>query len=91
VAGCHPSSEAGLRAGHHTKPRAFWEQLVDPIAQQVAVVFFDEVAEVNADAKINALTGRQPRFTCSSALDGDGAAHGFNDTAEFNQRLLRCV
>src|SRR5208337_1528808 len=50
---------------------------VDAIAHQIAVALLDPVAEMNADAKLDAALGRQTGVALDhAALNLDGAAHG---------------
>ena len=62
---------------------------VHAIAHKIAVGFLDNVAQMNADAKLDATFGRQP----SVALDHAGlhlkrAAHGVDHAAELDDRAV---
>ena len=60
---------------------------VDAVAHQIAVAFLDDVAEVNADAELDRAVGRKPGVALDHAvLHLDGAAHGFDDAAELDDR-----
>src|SRR5580698_441109 len=58
---------------------------VDPVAHKVTVRFLDHVAQVNSDAKLDALIGRDARIALDHAvLDRDGAAHGVDYAAKLD-------
>ena len=62
---------------------------VDAVAHQVAVALLDDVAEMNADAKIDALAGRDARVALDHGLlHFDGAAHGVDHTAELDDAAI---
>ena len=62
---------------------------VDPVAHQVAVPLFDHVAEVNAEAKFDALFGRHLGVALDhGCLDFDCAPHGVDHAAEFDDRAV---
>jgi len=59
------------------------------IGHQIAVVLLDHVAEVDADAILDAALGRQAGVALNHAiLNLDGAAHGLHHTAEFGQHAV---
>ena len=59
----------------------------DPVAHQVAVALLDDVAEVNADAEIDALIGGHSDVALDHrVLNRDGAAYGFDDAVELDHR-----
>src|SRR5208337_3249637 len=59
---------------------------IDAVAHQVAVGFLDDVAEMDADAKLDAPLGRKAGVTLDEAvLQLDPAAHGVDDAAELDQ------
>ena len=63
---------------------------VDPVTVKVLSVD-DHVADVNSDAKQDALRGRLvSRALRDSILNGDGAPHGVNRTGELDQRTVAC-
>ena len=66
---------------------------VDSVAHQVAVGLLDDVAEMNADAKLDASLGRQPGIAFDHAvLHFDRAAHGVDHAAELDDRCRhRCA
>ena len=56
---------------------------VDAVAHQVAVALLDHVAEMDADAELDATLGRKPSIALDHAvLHLDGAAHGVDDASE---------
>ena len=58
---------------------------VDAVAHQIAVALFDDVAEMDADPKFDALSAGTPALRSTMAvLDFDGAAHGVDDAAELD-------
>ena len=62
---------------------------VDAVAHQVAVGLLDHVAEMNADAKLNAPIGRHAGVAFDEAvLHFDRAAHRVDDAAEFDDRAV---
>jgi hypothetical protein len=55
------------------------------VTHQVAVGFLDDVAEMNADAKLNAPFGREAEVALDEAvLYFDGAAHRIDHAAELD-------
>ena len=59
---------------------------VDAIAHQVAVALLDDIAQVDADAKLNAALGRQASVPLDHAvLHLDGAAHSVDHAAELDE------
>ena len=62
---------------------------VDAIAHQVAVALLDNVAQMDADAKLDAALGRQAGVALNHAvLHFDAAAHGIDDAAKFDQSAI---
>ena len=62
---------------------------VDPVAHQVAVALLDDVAEMDADPKLDALVGRHASVALDHAvLDFNRAAHGVDDAAELDDRAI---
>ena len=62
---------------------------VDPVAHQVAVALLDDVAEMNADAKLDAAFGRQAGVALDHAgLHLERATHGVHHTAELDDRAV---
>ena len=62
---------------------------IDPVAHEIAVALLDDVAEMNADAELDAPFGRQAGVALDhAALDFDGAAHRVDHTAEFDDRAV---
>ena len=62
---------------------------VDAVAHQVAVGLLDDVAEMDADAKLDAAVGRQAGVALDEpVLHLDGAAHRIDDAAEFDQHAV---
>src|ERR1700722_7567609 len=62
---------------------------IDAVAHEVAVAFLDHVAEMNADAKLDATLGRQAGVPLDHAvLHFDRAAHGVDHAAEFNHAAV---
>ena len=60
---------------------------VDAVAHQIAVALLDHVAEMNADAKVDAaVVGQADVALDHRVLNRDGAAYGFDDAAELDQR-----
>ena len=58
---------------------------VDAVAHQIAVALLDDVAEMNADAKLDAALGRHAGVALDHAvLDFDGAAHRVDHAAELD-------
>ena len=59
---------------------------IDAVAHQVAVALLDHVAEMDADAELDAALGRQASIALDHAvLDLDGAAHGIDDASELDE------
>jgi hypothetical protein len=62
---------------------------IDPVALQVAVGLFDDIAEMNSDAEFDALIGRGLSVALDHRpLDFDGAIHRIEDAAEFNDAAV---
>src|ERR1700722_4807969 len=58
---------------------------IDALAHKVAVALLDDVAEMNADAKLDALVRCDARVAIDhSALDLDPAAHSVDHATELN-------
>ena len=59
---------------------------IDAVAHQVAVALLDHIAEMDADAKLDAALGRKTGVALDHAvLHLDGAAHGVDHAAELNE------
>jgi len=59
---------------------------IDPVAHQIAVALLDDVAEMDADAKLDASLGRQPGVALDHAvLHLGGAAHGIDHAPELDE------
>ena len=59
---------------------------IDAVAHQVAVALLDDVAEMNADAKLDAPVGRHAGVALDHrVLHFDRAAHRVDDAAKFDQ------
>ena len=62
---------------------------IDAVAHQVAVALLDDVAEMNADAELDAALGRQAGVALDQALlHFDGAAHGVDHAAELDENAV---
>ena len=62
---------------------------INPVAHEVAVGLFDDIAEMNADPKFDALVGRDLGVALDHRpLDFDGKAHSVDDTAEFDDAAV---
>ena len=62
---------------------------VDAVAHQVAVALLDHVAEMDADAELDAALGRKAGVALDHAvLHLDGAAHSVDHAAEFNDSSI---
>ena len=60
---------------------------IDAVAHQVAVALLDDIAQMDADAELDAALGRQAGVALDHAvLHFDGAAHGVDDAAELDER-----
>ena len=58
---------------------------IDAVAHQVAVALLDHIAEMDADAELDAALGRKAGVALDHAvLHLDGAAHGVDHAAELN-------
>src|SRR5271165_4121338 len=58
---------------------------VDPVAHQIAVAFLDHVAEMDADAEVDALVRRDPCVALDHrSLDFNAAVHCVDDTPELD-------
>ena len=59
---------------------------IDAVAHQIAVALLDHVADMNSNAELDAALGRKACVTLDHAvLHLDGAAHGIDHAAEFNE------
>ena len=75
----------GSRLGETLEPRGD----IDAVAHEIAVALLNNVAEVNADAKVNALFGRQTHVALDHAgLHLDRAAHRIDHAAELDDRAV---
>ena len=73
------------RLGDSLQPRGD----VDAVAHQVAVALLDDVAQMNADAKFDALVGRDPRVALDhGVLHFERAAHRVDDAAELDDAAI---
>ena len=62
---------------------------IDAVAHQVAVALFDDVAEMHADAKFDALVRRDPSVALDHRpLDFNGAVHCVDDTPELDDAAI---
>jgi hypothetical protein len=62
---------------------------IDAVAHQIAVTFLDDIAQVNADAELDAALGRKAGIAFNEAgLHLDGAAHGVDHAAELDQSAV---
>ena len=58
---------------------------IDAVAHQIAVALLDHIAEMDADAELDAALGRKAGVALDHAvLHLDGAAHGVDHAAELN-------
>jgi hypothetical protein len=59
---------------------------IDAVAHQIAVALLDHIANMNADAELDAALGRKAGVALDHAvLHLDGAAHGVDHAAELNE------
>ena len=73
------------RLGDALQPRGD----IDAVAHQVAVAFLDHVAEMDADAKFDALVGRDLSVALDHrSLDFNGAVHCVDDAAELDDAAV---
>ena len=62
---------------------------IDAVAHQIAVGLLDDVAEMNADAELDASLGRHAGVALDHAvLHLDGAAHGVDDAAKLDEAAV---
>ena len=62
---------------------------IDAVAHQIAVALFHHVAEMDADAELDAALGRHAGVAFGQAvLHLDGAAHGVDHAAELDQAAV---
>ena len=60
---------------------------IDGVTHQIAVSLLDDIAEMDANTKFDALLRRYVRTARNrAALDFDGAAHGVDDAAKLDER-----
>jgi hypothetical protein len=65
---------------------------IDPVAHQVAVGLLDDVAQMNADAELDASLGRHAGIAFDHAvLNFDGAAHRIDHAAKLDDRAVACA
>ena len=58
---------------------------IDAVAHQIAVALLDNIAQMNADTKFDAALRRKTGISLDhAALHFDGAAHGVDDAAKFD-------
>ena len=73
------------RLGDAFKPRGD----IHSVAHEITVALLDDIAEMNADAKIDALIGRQAGIALGHAvLHFYRATHSLDDAAEFDQSTV---
>ena len=73
------------RLGDALQPRGD----IDAVAHQIAVALLDHVAEMNADAKLDAPSGGTPALRSTIAvLHFNGAAHRVDDAAELDDAAV---
>jgi hypothetical protein len=73
------------RRGDAFKPRSD----IDSIAHQIAIALLNDIAEVDADAKLNAALGRKTGIAFDhSVLHLDGAANGVDDASKLNDAAI---
>ena len=62
---------------------------IDAVAHQVAVALLDHIAQMDADAELDAALGRKPSVALDHAvLHLDGAAHGIDHAAELDEAAV---
>jgi hypothetical protein len=62
---------------------------VDSITHEIAIALLNDIAKMNADAKIDASIGRQACIALDHAAPHlDCATYSFNDAAEFDQSAI---
>ena len=62
---------------------------IDAVAHQIAVALLDDIAQMNADAELDAALGRQAGVALGHAvLHLDGAAHGVDHAAELDENAV---
>ena len=63
---------------------------IDAVAHQIAVALLDDVAQMNADAELDAALGRHAGVALDhGVLHFDGAAHRVDHAAELDERCRR--
>ena len=59
---------------------------IDAVAHQIAIALLDDIAQMNADAELDAALGRHAGVALDHAvLHLDGAAHGVDHAAELDR------
>ena len=62
---------------------------IDAVAHKIAVALLDDIAQMDADAELDAALGRQAGVALDHAvLHFDGAAHGVDDAAELDEAAV---
>ena len=62
---------------------------IDAVAHEVAIALLDDIAQMNTDAKFDALVGRDPCIALDhGVLDFDRAAHGVDHAAELDDAAV---
>ena len=62
---------------------------IDAVAHQIAVALLDHIAQMDADAELDAALGRKAGVALDHAvLHLDGAAHGVDHAAEFDENAV---
>ena len=62
---------------------------IDPVAHEIAVALLDNVAKMDADAKLDALVGRHASVALDDgSLHLDCAAHGVDHAAELDDAAV---
>jgi hypothetical protein len=75
----------GAGGGDALKPRGG----INPVAHQIAVAFLDYIAEMNADAELDAALGRQAGIALDRAvLHFDRATHSIDHAAELDEAAV---
>jgi hypothetical protein len=72
----------GPRLGYPFEPR----RNIDAVTHQIAIALFDHIAEMDADAELDAALRRKPGVALNHAvLHFNGAAHGLNDATKLDE------
>jgi hypothetical protein len=62
---------------------------IDAVAHEIAVALLDNIANMDADAKLDAALGWQPSVALDhTVLHLDGAAHGIHDAPELDKDAI---